>query len=99
MMRQMLPFAARIGEAEVDVFDVVLLDHFDDFFGVRHSAHSLAWSTLTRLATLGTLSRNAGEGGPSPQGWVGEGRLLNVVIEEEFVGVRAQPHLVDLAGA
>ena len=28
---------------------------------------------LTRLAALGTLSRSAGEGGPSPQGWVGEG--------------------------
>jgi hypothetical protein len=28
---------------------------------------------LTRLATLGTLSRSAGEGGPSPWGWVGEG--------------------------
>jgi hypothetical protein len=34
---------------------------------------------LTRLAALGTLSRNArnaGEGGPSPQGWVGEGSAL-----------------------
>jgi hypothetical protein len=30
---------------------------------------------LTRLAALGTLSRNAGEGGPSPQGWVGEDYL------------------------
>ena len=46
-------------------------------------------STLTRFAALGTLSRgagegqmtfgskllsrSAGEGGPSPQGWVGEG--------------------------
>jgi hypothetical protein len=29
--------------------------------------------TLTRLAALGILSRSAGEGGPSPQGWVGEG--------------------------
>src|SRR5712672_216763 len=28
---------------------------------------------LTHLAPLGTLSRNAGEGAPSPQGWVGEG--------------------------
>jgi hypothetical protein len=28
---------------------------------------------LTRLAALGTLSRNAGEGGYSPEGWVGEG--------------------------
>ena len=31
--------------------------------------------TLTRLAVLGTLSRTAGEGGPSPQGWVGEGHI------------------------
>jgi hypothetical protein len=27
--------------------------------------------TLTRLAALGTLSRTAGEGGPSPQGMGG----------------------------
>jgi FO synthase len=31
--------------------------------------------TLTRLASLVTLSRSAGEGGPSPQGLVGEGQL------------------------
>ncbi len=31
------------------------------------------WLSLTRLAVLGTLSRNAGEGGPGPQGRVGEG--------------------------
>ena len=30
--------------------------------------------TLTRFAQLSTLSRIAGEGGPSPRGWVGEGR-------------------------
>ncbi len=35
--------------------------------------------TLTRLASLVTLSRSAGEGGPSPQGWVGEGQLAAVV--------------------
>jgi hypothetical protein len=34
---------------------------------------------LTRLAALGTLSRNAGEDGPSPQGWVGEGSALSGV--------------------
>ncbi len=28
---------------------------------------------LTRLVALGTLSRTAGEGGPGPQGRVGEG--------------------------
>ena len=32
-----------------------------------------AGQTLTRLAALGTLSRIAGEGGPGPSGWVGEG--------------------------
>jgi hypothetical protein len=31
---------------------------------------------LTRLAALGTLSRIAGEGGPSPRAWVGEGSAL-----------------------
>ena len=30
---------------------------------------------LTRLASLGTLSRNAGERGPGPQGWVGGGSV------------------------
>ena len=30
-------------------------------------------SPLTRLAALGTLFRSAGEGGASPQGWVGVG--------------------------
>ena len=28
---------------------------------------------LTRLVALGTLFRNAGEGGPSAKRWVGEG--------------------------
>jgi hypothetical protein len=37
--------------------------------------NSVASRTLTRLAALGTLSRNAGEGGPSPQGLVGEGGI------------------------
>jgi len=36
MMRQMLPLAARIGEAEIDVFGVVLLDHLQDFFRIAH---------------------------------------------------------------
>jgi|GEM_PF-12136 len=30
--------------------------------------------TITRLAALDTLSRSAGEGGPGPKGWVGEGK-------------------------
>jgi hypothetical protein len=33
-------------------------------------------NTLTRLAALSTLSRSAGERGPSPEGWVGEGGRL-----------------------
>ncbi len=32
----MLPLAARIGEAQVDVFDVVVLDRFQDVFGGLH---------------------------------------------------------------
>ena len=35
--------------------------------------HSPGTATLTRFAALSTLSRNAGEGAPSPKGWVGEG--------------------------
>jgi hypothetical protein len=31
---------------------------------------------LTRLAALGTLSRNAGEGGPNANRWVGEGCVI-----------------------
>ena len=36
VVSQMLPLAARIGEPEVDVFDVVLLDQIHDFLGVSH---------------------------------------------------------------
>jgi hypothetical protein len=36
VVREMLPLAARIGEPEVDVFDVMLLDHIHDFLGIRH---------------------------------------------------------------
>ena len=31
-----LPLAARIGETEIDVFHVVVLDHLQDIFGRRH---------------------------------------------------------------
>jgi len=41
--------------------------------------------TLTRLAALGTLSRNAGEGEPSPQGLVGEGQVA-AVLERALAG-------------
>jgi hypothetical protein len=36
MMGQVLPLAARIGKPEIDVFDVVLLDHIENFFGIGH---------------------------------------------------------------
>ena len=39
----MLPLAARIGEAEVDVFYVVVLDHFHDILWRRHGMHTLSW--------------------------------------------------------
>jgi hypothetical protein len=41
-MREVLPLAARIGEAEVDVFDVVLLDHIHYFFRVGHRSFPVA---------------------------------------------------------
>jgi FO synthase len=41
--------------------------------------------TLTHLAPLGTLSRSAGEGGPSQQGLVGEGQLA-VALERAMAG-------------
>jgi FO synthase len=41
--------------------------------------------TLSRLAALGTLSRTAGEGGPSPLGWVGEG-LLAPILDRAAAG-------------
>jgi hypothetical protein len=34
--RQVLPLAARVGEAVVDVDDVLLFDHLEDGFCVRH---------------------------------------------------------------
>src|SRR5438309_2569899 len=44
---------------------------------------------LTRLAALGTLSRTAGEGGPRPKGWVGDGsvssgRVLTLLDRGQF---------------
>src|SRR6266852_3263964 len=41
----------------------------------------LGGTTLTRLAALGTLSRTAGEGGPSAERLVGEGRVSNMLPE------------------
>ena len=34
VVRQMLPLAARIGEAEIDVLHVLVLDHLQNFFHV-----------------------------------------------------------------
>jgi len=51
---------------------------------------------LTRVAALGTLSRAPEEGGPSPQGWVGEGvgRAVSIVKEyaESLMSARSSTH-------
>src|SRR5712672_2759162 len=47
-----------------------LFDQLADGRARSFKGHRL---TLTRLAPLGPLSRIAGEGGSSPQGWVSEG--------------------------
>jgi hypothetical protein len=39
-----LPLAARVGEAQVDVFDVIVLDGLQDFFGGRHE-YLFGWSS------------------------------------------------------
>ncbi len=49
-------------------------------FTIRGPAAARAGAALTRLAPLDTLSRSAGEGGPSPQGGVGEGSDARVGI-------------------
>jgi hypothetical protein len=35
-----LPLAARIGETEIGVFDVIVFDQLHDIFGCRHGLHS-----------------------------------------------------------
>jgi excinuclease ABC subunit C len=45
----------------------------DGFVKNAYRKFTIRGTTLTRLAPLGTLSRIAGEGGPGPQGLVGEG--------------------------
>jgi hypothetical protein len=37
-----LPLAARIGETEVDVFHVVILDHLQSIFSGRHGTNTLS---------------------------------------------------------
>jgi len=44
VMGEMLPFAARVGKPEVDVFNVVLLDHLNDFLGIRHHSFPFPYS-------------------------------------------------------
>jgi hypothetical protein len=39
----MLPFAARIGEAEVDIFDVFVLDSLENVLGSRHFTPLVVW--------------------------------------------------------
>jgi excinuclease ABC subunit C len=57
-------------------------------FTIRGAKDAVA---LTRLAALGALSRAAGEGGPSPGGWVGEGysggddyAMMREVLQRRF---------------
>ena len=38
-----LPLAARIGEAEIGVFHVAVLDHFHDILWRRHGMRTLSW--------------------------------------------------------
>ena len=41
VLRGMVPLAARVGEAQVDVLDVVFLDQVEDLADVRHSSESV----------------------------------------------------------
>jgi hypothetical protein len=41
--------------------------------------------TLTRLASLGILSSNAGEGRSRPPGWVGEGGFSGVLFRRHRI--------------
>ena len=47
----MLPFTPGIGETKIDVFDVVLLNHFTNFFHIGHdfSSFVLVWKNWLKL--------------------------------------------------
>jgi FO synthase len=55
--------------------------------------------TLTRLAPLGTLSRNGGEGGPSPQGLMGEGAFAAILERAAAGEALKEAEIVQLFGA
>src|SRR4029078_12547649 len=51
-----LPLAARVSEAEIDIFDVIVLDHLHDILRSRHCLHSpLLW---TRTMLLWSAARS-----------------------------------------
>ena len=52
---------------------------------------SFARGALTRLALLGTLSRNAGEGDPAQTGWVGRGHASSTGHHSGFLGNGGKP--------
>src|SRR5271165_1351310 len=59
-------------------------------------------TTLYPLAALGTLSRSAGEGGPSAQRWVGEGLAVarhTQSLAALFSREAAEPSVADEGGA
>jgi len=41
--RDVLPLASRIGKSKIDVFHVVVLDHFHDILWRRHGMRTLSW--------------------------------------------------------
>src|SRR5262249_12506924 len=56
-----LPFAARVGEAEIDVFHVVVLDHLHDVLRRSHGRRTLSWCwsivTVAVWSTAGVRAR------------------------------------------
>ena len=50
MLRDMLPFSARVGETEIDILDVVFLDQFENFLGHNYYSLSLGGCGKCRAA-------------------------------------------------